>query len=96
MKFQRGSAMHPEMDEDIVYSIWKHIAKCTKNRDFGIKDLILCNYDPCNRRIFQASTGDRVVYSWDHTGIQPPEFPANTLEEFALQSGLTNKENQPF
>ena len=25
VKFQRGSAIHPAMDEDIVYSAWKHV-----------------------------------------------------------------------
>lgn len=81
---------------DTVLNIEKPNIRVTKNRSFGIKDYILCNFDPCNRRIFQSNTGDRMVYGWDHTGIELPENPANTLEEFALQSGSTNKDNQPF
>ena len=94
MKFQRGSAMHPEMDEDIVYSIWKHIAKCTKNRDFGVLDFIPCTYDPCNRRIFQTALGDKIVYSWDHSNIEVPDHPANGLPEFEYQTSQPN--TQPF
>ena len=99
MKLRRGSAIHTGLHiphEDIVYPIWKHIDKCTKNRDFGELDYIVCAYDPCNRRIFQANMGDRTVYSWDHTGIEVPENQACQLEEFALQSGASNKDNQPF
>ena len=81
---------------DTVLNIEKPNIRVTKNRTWGIKDYILCNFDPCNRRIFQANTGDRIVYGWDHTGIELPENPANKLEEFALQSGANNKDNQPF
>lgn len=81
-----------KMDEDIVCPIWKHIDKRTKNRYFGRQDYIVCTYDPCNRRIYQANTGDTIVYGWNHSGIELPENPANALPEFALQSG--NK--QPF
>lgn len=72
---------------DTILNIERPNIRITKNRDFGVKDYILCNYDPCNRRIFQANTGDRIVYSWDHTGIQLPEQPAAQLEEFKLQDG---------
>jgi len=81
---------------DTVLNIERPNIRVAKNRSFGIKDYILCNFDPCNRRIFQANTGDRMVYSWDHNGIELPENPANKLEEFALQDGGTNKEKQPF
>ena len=89
MKFRRGSAMHPVMDEDIVYSIWKHIAKCTKNRDFGETGYIICEYDPVNRRIYQKNLGDRVVYGWDHTGIKEPEDRAIDLDEFQVREAET-------
>ena len=81
-------------DEDIVYSIWKHIVKCTKNRDFGETGLILCDYDPVNRRIYQKNIGDRTVYSWNHDGITIPEDQALTLPEFQIQPG--ENQSAPF
>ena len=80
---------------DTVLNIERPNIRVTKNRAFGIKDLIICSFDPCNRRIFQTSTKDRIVYSWDHTGIELPENPANKLEEFALQGGGA-EEKGPF
>ena len=79
------------MDEDIVYSIQKYIAKCTKNRAYGETGYILCDYDPVNRRIYQKNLGDRMVYGWDHTGIKEPEDQACTLPEFQIQPGETEK-----
>jgi len=66
----------------------------TKNRDFGTTGFIPTYYDPANRRIFQAQTGDRVVYSWDHNGIKIPENQAKTLDEFQVQDGVDRTE--PF
>ena len=95
VKLQYGSATHPMWDEDIVYSTWKHVAKCTKNREFGQTGFIRCDFDPANRRIFQENIGDKIVYGWDHNGINLPEHPANELEEFQLQSNKDAKQN-PF
>lgn len=74
---------------DVVINVEKSPKgiRVTKNRSFGITGFISCSFDPCNRRIFQSTTGDRVVYGWDHTGIQLPENPAATLEEFKIQDG---------
>lgn len=68
---------------DNVISIEKPNIRITKNRDFGICDLIECGYNPINRRIYQASIGDKKVYKWDHTGVMIPERPASSFEEFA-------------
>lgn len=92
MKLRRGSATHPVKDEDIVCSCGNIRIKRTKNRDFGEIGLIECDFDPTNRRIFQKGIGDRTVYSWDHNGIQLPEYPAADLDEFRLQSNPP----QPF
>ena len=82
---------------DVVINVEKNPKgiRVTKNRSFGITGFINCAYDPCNRRIFQASTGDRVVYGWDHTGIPLPENPASTLDEFKIQDGR-EQDKQPF
>lgn len=61
--------------------------RVTKNRDFGITGFIPTCYDPANRRIFQLNTGDKVVYGWDHNGIEVPENAAESLEEFKIDDG---------
>ena len=61
--------------------------RVTKNRDFGVTGFINTYYDPANRRIFQYNTGDKTVFGWDHQGIEQPENPAATLEEFAIDNG---------
>ena len=60
--------------------------RLTKNRIFGDKGFINCDYDPATRRVYQHGTRG-VVYGWDHTGIALPENPAETLEEFAIEDG---------
>lgn len=72
---------------DNVLFIEKPNIRVQKNRDFGITGLIVCSYDPCNRRIFQKSTGDRTVYSWNHEGIKVPEDRACDNPEFEISSG---------
>ena len=67
--------------------------RLTKNRIFGEKGFINCDYDPATRRLFQHIGGGRgssVVYGWDHNGIQLPENPAAALEEFAVDDGSEN------
>ena len=78
---------------DNVINVEKPNLRIVKNRDYGQTGLIQCDFDPANRRIFQTSTGDRMVYSWDHNGIKEPENPACLLEEFKLQS---NQPTTPF
>lgn len=68
--------------------------RVTKNRDFGVTGFIPTVYDPANRRISQASVGDRIVYSWNHDGVKLPENQACVLEEFKLDDGVSR--TQPF
>lgn len=94
MKFRHGSAIHPAMDEDIVCSVWKHVDKRTKNRTYGTTGYVLCDYDPVNHRIYQKGLGDRIVYGWDHNGIEIPEDQACSLPEFQIQQ--SENESAPF
>lgn len=72
---------------DNVISVERPNIRITKNRNFGQLDYIHCCYDPANRRIFEASVGDKTVFGWDHTGIPLPEDPASKYHEFDLQEG---------
>jgi len=72
---------------DTVINIEKPNIRITKNREFGLCEYITCNYDPANRRIFQANVGDRTVYGWNHEGLPLPDIQACTLAEFSIQSG---------
>ena len=78
---------------DVVMSIEKPNIRVTKNREFGETTLVVCDFDPATRRIYQSSTGDRYQYGWDHSGISCPDRSVIDLPEFAIQHG--NKEN-PF
>ena len=82
---------------DVVINVEKSPKgiRVTKNRSFGVTGFIHCSFDPCNRRIYQSTTGDRVVYGWDHKDIPLPENPACTLDEFKVQDGR-EEEKQPF
>ena len=68
--------------------------RVTKNRDFGLTGFIPTCYDPTNRRIFQASTGDKTVYGWNHNDIKIPENQAISLDEFKIDDGIDR--TQPF
>lgn len=81
---------------DNVLNIEKPNIRVSKNRDFGLTPIIQCSFDPCNRRIFQTSTGDRIVYGWDHSGLQIPEIQACKIEEFAIQHGPRVSAAEPF
>lgn len=61
--------------------------RVTKNRDFGVTGFINTCYDPANRRLFQHGLGDKIIYGWDHEGIELPENPAAKLEEFEIDDG---------
>lgn len=80
---------------DTVIAVEKPHLRITKNRNFGQTGYIRCDFDPANRRIFQENVGDKIVYGWDHTGIEFPEHPASELEEFQLQSNQADKQ-PPF
>lgn len=60
--------------------------RLTKNRIFGEKGFINCDYDPATRRLYEHNRGG-MVYSWDHSGIEAPEHPASELEEFKIDTG---------
>lgn len=66
--------------------------RLTKNRIFGEKGFINCDYDPATRRLYQHNMGG-LVYGWDHSGIEMPEKPASDLEEFKVQDGT---QENPF
>jgi len=79
---------------DNVFSIERPNIRVVKCRDFGETGLILCDYDPVNRRIYQKGLGDRTIYSWNHEGIEEPEDQAILLPEFQIQPG--EGERTPF
>lgn len=83
-----GSSVISNLADNVI-NIEKPNIRVTKCRDFGETGYIHCDYDPVNRRIYQADFGDRMVYSWDHTGIKEPEDQACTLPEFQIQPGET-------
>ena len=60
--------------------------RLTKNRIFGDKGFINCDYDPATRRLYQHNT-QGYSYGWDHSGIQIPETQACQLEEFKIDDG---------
>ena len=66
--------------------------RLTKNRIFGEKGFINCDYDPASRRLYQHNMGG-MVYGWDHSGIEQPENLAESLEEFKVQDGT---QENPF
>jgi twinkle protein len=68
--------------------------RLTKNRIFGEKGFINCDYDPATRRLYQHNLGGN-QYSWDHSGIQTPEHPAQDLDEFKIDNG-EEVQAQPF
>ncbi len=69
---------------DTVLNIERPNIRVMKNRLDGDLNLIYCDYDPTNKRIFQSNMGDTKVYGWDHTGIKEPKYQAMNLKEFAI------------
>lgn len=65
-----------------------------KNRFSGLQKTIPCCYDGASRRIYQADAGDKNSFSWDKTGIVPPEKLACDLPEYGIQ--LSQLDKQPF
>ena len=72
---------------DTVINISRPNISVVKNREFGTSAMIECNYDPCNRRIYQLTTGDRTVYGWDHDGIAIPIQRACEDRHFNVPDG---------
>lgn len=72
---------------DNVISVQKPNIQITKNREFGVCDFIQCSYDPANRRIFQTDIGDRIVYGWDHEGLETAKDPVDGHPEFNITNG---------
>ncbi len=81
-----GSSVITNLADNVI-NVEKPNLRITKNRNYGSTGLIECNYDPANRRIYQANIGDRTIYGWDHTGAQAPEFQACNDPAFAIQYG---------
>ena len=83
---------------DNVIVVEKPNLRIQKNRDFGTLALIECNYNPANRRIYQADYGDRIVYGWNHEGIHKPSDGkrADMMPDFAIQSGVLQAPPCPF
>lgn len=80
---------------DFVINIEKPNIRVTKNRENGCCPFIECDFDPCNRRIFEHMYGDKTIYGWDHNGIKEPDDPACNYEAFAIQLG-NYEGTQPF
>lgn len=66
--------------------------RLTKNRIFGEKGFINCDYDPATRRLSQHGWVE-LQYGWDHSGIKEPEHHANELDEFKVDDG---SQTDPF
>ena len=81
---------------DNVINIEKPNIRVAKNREFGATTLIQCRYDPSNRRIFQASTGDRVVYGWDHSNLMSKQNIVDQYKEFAIAEPSESACGNPF
>lgn len=60
-----------------------------KNREGGVRRLIECCYCPDSRRIYQADKGDLNRFSWDKTGITPPNPRADSQPEYAVRMSET-------
>lgn len=60
-----------------------------KARDAGLERLIECGYCGDSRRIYQLDRGDLNSFSWDKTGLTPPEIKANTLQEYKVYTNNT-------
>lgn len=70
---------------DSAIVVEKPNLRIIKNRDGGMCRLIECCYCPDSRRIYQADKGDVSHYSWNKTGITPPEKRADSLPEYAVR-----------
>lgn len=81
---------------DNVIVVEKPNLRIQKNRNFGTLGFIECNYNPANRRIYQADFGDKIRFGWDHTGIKIPANRADVMPEFAIQSGTLTMPPCPF
>ena len=64
-----------------------------KNREGGVCKLIECCYCPDSRRIYQTDKGDLNRFSWDKTGITPPNPRADSLPDYAVRMA---EAPQPF
>ena len=67
---------------DNLITIEKPYICVKKNRDFGLKKTIEFEYNPANRRIYQKNIGDKMEFSWDHSGVKEPEERADSFTEF--------------
>lgn len=55
-----------------------------KARDTGMTGYIECCYCGDSRRVYQADVGDKYQFSWDKTGLTPPNIRADSLPEYGI------------
>lgn len=65
-----------------------------KNRIDGKRVDISCCYCGDSRRIYQADVGDKNIFSWDKTGLEPPKIRADSMQEYGIQ--LSQQQSEPF
>lgn len=81
---------------DTGISVERPDLRIIKNREDGIERLIECAYAMDSRRIFQADTGDNIVYSWDKSGLPLASPRADSFPEFGVQMSQNSTVAQPF
>ena len=67
---------------DTLINVQRGNIQVKKAREFGELGDIEVAYSKCNRRIYQANIGDKMLYHWDHEGVKIPEIQAMNLSEF--------------
>lgn len=65
-----------------------------KNRTTGIQKEVACAFCGDSRRIYQADVGDKLLFSWDRTGLKHPDPRADSIPEYGIQ--LSQLDRQPF
>lgn len=67
-----------------------------KNREGSTKKAIVCAYCPDSHRIYQADKGDLYKFSWDKTGLTPPQVRADSLPEYQVTLSDNPSNAAPF
>ena len=78
-----GSSYITNLASNVV-AITKPDITLLKCRDTGVTGRIECCYCGDSRRIYQADVGDKYVFSWDRTGLNPPSIRADSLPEYGI------------
>ena len=74
-----------------VIVVEKPDLRIIKARDSGQLRLITCCYCGDSRRIYQADVGDKYVFSWDRTGLTPPQKKASELPGYGIYMSTQNQ-----